>query len=71
MKKDLEELYRILIGCLKEMGIGQASTTATALMLRTKPQILTMLDWISKHWEEQPDEDRVLRIAKRISQEIK
>lgn len=71
MKKDLEELYRILIGCLKEMGIGQASTTATALMLRTKDQLLTMLDWINKHHQEKPDEDRVLRIAKRISQEIK
>lgn len=73
MKKDLEELYRILISCLKGMGIGEATTVGTALMLRTKPQILTMLDWINKHWEEKPkpDEDRVLRIAKLISQEVK
>ena len=71
MKKDLDELYRILISGLKEMGIGEATTVGTALMLRTKDQLLTMLDWISKHWEEKPDEDRVLRIAKLISQEVK
>lgn len=71
MKKDLEEPYRLLIGGFKGMGIGEATTVGTALILRTKPQILTMLDWISKHWEEKPDEDKVLRIAKLISQEVK
>lgn len=71
MKKDLEELYRILISCLKEMGIGEATTVGTALMLRTKDQLLTLLNWISKHYKEKPDEDRVLRITKLISQEVK
>lgn len=70
IKKELQEVYKTLIEGLKGMGIGEASTTATVLMLKTKPQILTMLDWISKHWEEKPSEDRVLRIAKLISQEV-
>ncbi len=71
MKKDLEELYKILVSCLKEMGISQATTTATALMLRTKDQLLTMLDWINKHHKEKPDEDRVLNMAELISQKVK
>lgn len=71
VKKELEEPYKLLIGGLKGMGIGEATTVGTALMLRTKDQLLTMLDWISKHWEEKPDEDRVLRIAKLISLKVK
>lgn len=71
LKKELEELYRILISCLKEMGIGEATTVGTALMLRTKDQLLTMLNWISKHYKEKPDEDRVLNMAELISQEVK
>ena len=71
LKKELEELYKLLIGGLKGMGIGEATTVGTALMLRTKDQLLTMLDWISKHYKEKPDEDRVLRIAKLISLEVK
>ena len=36
LKKELEEPYKLLIGGLKEMGIGEATTVATALMLRTE-----------------------------------
>ena len=32
--------------------------------------MLTMIDWIYKHQKENPDEDRVIRIARRISEEI-
>lgn len=71
MKKELTVLYRLLVRSLKEMGLVEDSTVAIALMLRTEPQILTMLDWIIKHHQEKPSEDRVLRIAKRISEEIK
>ena len=71
LNKELEEPYKLLIGGLKEMGIGEATTVATALMLRTERQIIIMLDWITKHHKEKTDEDRVLRIAKLISQEVK
>lgn len=56
---------------LKEMGIQKDTSIAIALMLRTENQLLTMLDWIVKHTEENPSEDRVLRIAQRISEEVK
>ena len=44
--------------------------TAIALMLKTDSQMLTMLDWIVKHNSENPDEDRVIRIAQRISEQV-
>ncbi len=71
MKKELVELYKLLVRSLKEMGLEEDSITAIALMLMTEPQILTMLDWINKHYKENPSEDKVIRIAKRISEEIK
>ena len=56
---------------LKEMDISKEYSIAIALTLRTEKQILTMMDWILKHKKENPSEDRVLRIAKMISQEVK
>ena len=67
----LQEMYRTLYVGLKEMGISKEYSIATALTLRTEKQILTMMDWILKHKKENPSEDRVLRIAKMISQEVK
>ena len=70
MKKELITLYRLLARSLKEMGLEEDSMIAIALMLRTEPQILTMLDWVMKHYKENPDEDRIIRIARRISEEV-
>ena len=71
MKKDLEEMYKTLYAGLKEMGMSKEYSIATALTLKTENQLLTMFDWILKHKEEKPSEERVLRVAKRISQGIK
>ncbi len=71
MEKKLVGHYKLLAKSLKEMDLTEDSITATALMLKTEPQILTMLDWISKHYKENPSEDRVLRIAQKISEQVK
>lgn len=39
-------------------------------MLKTEPQMLTMIDWIYKHQKENPSEDRVVRIAKKILEQV-
>ncbi len=64
------KVQKALIECLKVMDLQADTKTAITLMLRTEPQILTMLDWISKHNSENPDEDRVLRIAQAISEQV-
>lgn len=71
MKKDLEEMYKTLYVGLKEMDMSKEYSIATALTLRTENQFLTMFDWILKHKEEKPSEERVFRIAKLISQKVK
>ncbi len=64
------KLQEVLIECLKCMDLITDTKIAITLMLRTYSQILTMLDWISKHYKENPDEDRVLRIAQAISEQV-
>ncbi|MBO5427820.1 MAG: hypothetical protein J5996_05280 [Prevotella sp.] len=38
---------------------------------RTKKQQLTMLDWMKKHYKENPSEDEVLKIAELIREKVK
>ena len=70
MTEEAMKLQKGLSIGLKEMGIQKDTSIAIALMLRTENQLLTMLDWIMKHSSENPDEDRVLRIAQRISEQV-
>ncbi len=64
------KVQKALIECLKVMDLQADTKTAITLMLKTEPHILTMLDWISKHNSENPEEDRVLRIAQAISEQV-
>ncbi len=71
MTEEAMKLQRGLSIGLKEIGIQKDTSIAIALMLRTENQLLTMLDWIVKHKKENPSEDRVLRIAQKISEQVK
>ncbi len=66
------KLKKALIECLKVMDMKADTKTAITLMLKTENQILTMLDWLHKHYEkEKPNEDRVLRIVQKIMEQVK
>ena len=67
---DYRKLQEELILGLKEMDLQEDTVVAIVLMLRKEPQILTMMDWIVKHYKESPSEDRVLRIAKLIEEQV-
>ena len=67
----ISELQQILIGGLKGMDINSPTITAMILMLKTENQQLTMLDWIIKHQKDQDGKERALRIAQRISEQVK
>ena len=66
----ISETKEVLIAGLHIVLKNKEVITAIALMLRSEPQMLTMIDWIYKHQKENPDADRVIRIARRISEEI-
>ena len=66
----ISEIKEILIAGLHIVLKNKEVITAIALMLKTEPQMLTMIDWIYKHQKENPDEDRVIEIAKKISEQV-
>lgn len=66
----ISKTKRILIGGLQTILKDKEVITAIALMLKSEDQMLTMLDWIVKHNQENPDVDRIIRIAKRISEQV-
>ena len=66
----ISETKRVLINGLSLILTNKEVITAIALMLKTEQQMRTMIDWIYKHQKEIPDEDRIIRIAKRISEQV-
>ena len=66
----LSETKIMLIAGLKNILTNKDVILAIALMLKSENQMLTMLDWISKHYKENPDENRVIRIAKAITEKV-
>ncbi len=40
------------------------------MTMTSEKQMQTMIEWIYKHQKENPNEDRVIRIAKKISEQI-
>ena len=67
---ELSETKTMLIAGLKNILTNKDVILAIALMLKSENQMLTMLDWISKHYKENPDENRVIRIAKAITEKV-
>ncbi len=67
---EVSEVKMMLIYGLKNILKNTEVITAIALLLKTDAQMLTMLDWISKHHKENPSEDEVINIAKAISEQI-
>ncbi len=68
---EISEPKKMLIAGLKNMLSNKDVITAIALMLKTEPQIMTMLDWIYKHHKENPSENRIIEIAKKISEQVR
>ena len=56
----------LLIDCLHSMGLPKENIIAVATMLKTEKQMGTMLDWIKKHYKENPSKLRVMLVAKNI-----
>ena len=66
----MSETKRVLINGLSLILENKEVIKAIALMLKTEAQMETMIAWIYNFQKENPSEDRVIRIAKRISEQI-
>lgn len=66
----LSETKKVLIYGLKRILSNKDVILAIALLLKTDTQMETMIAWIWDHQKENPDEDRVIRIAKLISEQL-
>ena len=66
----LSEIKKVLINGLSLILQNKEVITAIALMLKTDEQMEVMIAWIYNFQKEHPYEDRVIRIAQRISEEI-
>ena len=64
----LSETKKVLIYGLKRILSNKDVILAIALLLKTDAQMETMIAWIWDHQKENPDEDRVLRIGKMLSE---
>ena len=66
-----EEKRDLMIGCLLEMNLPKENVCAIATMLQSEKQMGTMLDWIKKHYKENPSKLRVMLVAKNIKDGVK
>ena len=66
----ISETKKVLINGLSLILTDKEVITAIALMLKKEQQMRTMIDWIYKHQKENPDEDRIIRIAQMISEQV-
>lgn len=66
----ISETKRVLINGLSLILQNKEVITAIALMLKTEAQMETMIAWIYNYQKENPSEDRIIRIAKMISEQI-
>lgn len=66
----ISETKKVLINGLSLILTNKEVITAIALMLKTEEQMATMIVWIHDHQKENPDEDRVIRIAQKISEQV-
>ncbi len=69
----LSKIEETLIQCLasKELGMRKEACLVVMALLMTDKQRGTMIDWISKHYKENPTEDKVIEIAEAIKEQVK
>lgn len=68
--KEQKKIQEGLMIGLKQMDIQTDSAVAIILLLKSEDQMLTMLDYIVKHSKENPPEDEVIQVAKKISEQV-
>lgn len=68
---DLKEIRKTLIAGLRMLDMRKEPVMIVMSLLTTEKQLTTMMDWIATHYQEKPDEDRVIEIARAIKKQVK
>ena len=72
MSEDYHELQSYLASYLKYIAkIGEARTLQIMFLLKTEEQVLTIMEYIEKHKDNQLDEEHLLDVAIAISEQVK
>ena len=71
MTEKEKNFKNLLIDGLHAMGLPKENIIAIATMLQTEKQMGTMLDWIKKHYKENPSKLRVMLVATNIKNGVK
>ena len=61
-----EEKQDLMINCLIEMNLPKENVCAVATILKEEEQIDIMLNWIEKHYKENPHKLRVMLVVVKI-----
>ena len=70
MTERKKNFQNLLIDGLHSMDIPKENIIAVATMLQTEKRMGTMLDWIKKHYKENPSKLRVMLVAKNIKEGV-
>ena len=71
MTEKEQKFQGLMIDCLFEMKLPKENIIAIATMLQTEKQMGTMLDWIKKHYKENPSKLIVMLVASNIKKGVK
>ncbi len=67
----MTKVEELLVDCCKALNLKVEETLIVMACCTTEKQQLTMLDWMKKHYKENPSEDEVLKIAELIREKVK
>lgn len=69
----VSKIEKMLIECLTspELGMRKEPVLIIVSLLTTEKQRGTMVDWLIKHYQENPSEDKILEIAELIREKVK
>lgn len=66
----ISKTKEVLINGLSLILQNKEVITAIALLLKSEEQMATMITYIYEHQKENPSEDEVIQVAKKISEQI-
>ena len=67
----MTRLEELLVDCCKALNLKPEPMLVVMACCRTEKQQLAMLRWIKNHYQENPSEGEISRVAEEIMEEVK
>lgn len=68
---NINKMKEFLVSCLHSMKVSKEVCTIVIACCQTREQVGTMMDWIKKHYQENPSEEQILEMAETIKNQVK